>query len=114
MSTENYEDQRAILKALRHGMIYGMGTQVASSILLDFMESRMKGKFVTTGGLRYGKSLGHPSNYAKMKFRHVLANTQYEMTGLKLAKIHAQAKKQAYLMRTQQMLPLTFFGDKYL
>ena len=96
MSSENYKDQREIWKALRLGMHYGMGTPTQA------------------GWLRYSKSLGHPSNYAQLKFHHVLGNTQYDMTGLKLAKIYAQAKKQAYLMRTQQMLPLTFFGDKYL
>ena len=95
MSSENYKDQREIWKALRHGMHYGMGAQLLDAKRRD-MEARVY------------------CNYAKMKFRHVLVNTQYDMTGLKLAKIYAQAKKQAYLMRTQQMLPLTFFGDKYL
>ena len=97
MSTENYEDQREIWKALRHVMHYGMGTPTQA------------------GWLRYSKSLGHPSNYVQMKFRHVLSNNQYDMTGLMLAQLRANAKKQAYLMRTQQMLPLTFFnGGKYL
>ena len=113
MSTENYEDIREIWKSLRNGMHYGLGTQVSAS-LLNSLATTMRGKFVTTGGLRYSKSLGHPSNYAKMKFRHVLVNTQYDMTGLKLAKLNAQAKKQAYLMRTQQMLPLTFYVGQYL
>lgn len=113
MISENYDDQREIWKALRHGMHYGLGTQVSAS-LLNSLEASMRGKFVTTGGLRYSKSLGHPSNYVQMKFRHVLSNNQYDITGLMLANIHAQAKKQAYLMRTQQMLPLTFFGGKYL
>ena len=112
-NSENYEDQREIWKALQHGRHYGMGPQVSAS-LLNSLATTMRGKFVTTGGLRYGKSLSHPSNYAKMKFRHVLSNNQYDITGLMLAKIYAQAKKQAYLMRTQQMLPLTFFGGKYL
>ena len=114
MSSENYKDQHEIWKALRHGMHYGLGTQVSAS-LLNSLEASMRHKFVTTAGLRYSKSLGHPSNYAQLKFRHVLANTQYDMTGLMLAQLRANAKKQAYLMRTQQMLPLTFFnGGKYL
>ena len=99
MSSENYEDQQAMWKALRHGMHYGMGTQVSAS-LLNSLATIMRGKFVTTGGLRYSKSLGHPCNYSQLKFRHVLVNTQYDMTGLKLAKLNAHAKKQAYLMRT--------------
>lgn len=94
--SENYKDQRAIWKALRYGIQYGMGTQLLDAKRRD-MEAR----------LYY--------NYTEMKFRHVLSNNQYDITGLMLAKIHAQAKKQAYLMRTQQMLPLTFFnGGKYL
>ena len=113
MSSENYKDQHEIWKALRHGMHYGLGTQVSAS-LLNSLEAIMRGTFVTTGGLRYSKSLGHPCNYSQLKFRHVLSNNQYDMTGLMLAQLRANAKKQAYLMRTQQMLPLTFFGDKYL
>ena len=96
MSTENYEDIRKIWKALRHGMHYGMGAQLLDAKLRD-MEARVY------------------CNYVQMEFRHVLTNNQYDITGLMLAKIYAQAKKQAYLMRTQQMLPLTFFnGGKYL
>ena len=95
MSSENYKDQREIWKALRLGMHYGMGAQLLDAKLRD-MEARVY------------------CNYVQMEFRHVLVNTQYDMTGLKLAKIYAQAKKQAYLMRTQQMLPLTFFNGEYL
>ena len=95
MSSENYKDQREIWKALRHGMHYGMGAQLLDAKLRD-MEARVY------------------CNYAKMKLHHVLRNAQYDSSDLMLAKIRAQAKKQAYLMRTQQMLPLTFFGDKYL
>ena len=95
MSSENYEDQREIWKALRNGMHYGRGAQLLDAKLRD-MEARVY------------------CNYVQMEFRHVLSNNQYDITGLMLAKIYAQAKKQAYLMRTQQMLPLTFFGDKYL
>ena len=114
MSSENYEDQREIWKALRHVMHYGMGTQVSAS-LLNSLEASMRDKFVTTGGLRYSKSLGHPSRYCEVKYRHILSNNNPTITALWLAKIRAQAKKQAYLMRTQQMLPLTFFnGGKYL
>lgn len=95
MSSEDYKDQREIWKALRHGMHYGMGAQLLDAKRRD-MEARVY------------------CNYVKMKFRHVLSNAQYDSSGLMLAKIYEQAKKQAYLMRTQQMLPLTFFGDKYL
>ena len=95
MSSEDYKDQREIWKALRLGMYYGMGAQLLDAKLRD-MEARVY------------------CNYTIMKFRHVLSNNQYDITGLMLANIYAQAKKQAYLMRTQQMLPLTFFGDKYL
>ena len=95
MSSENYKDQREIWKALRLGIHYGMGAQLLDAKRRD-MEARVY------------------YNYVEMTFRHVLVNTQYEMTGLKLAKLRANAKKQSYLMRTQQMLPLTFFGDKYL
>lgn len=95
MSSENYKDQREIWKALRLGMHYGMGAQLLDAKRRD-MEARVY------------------YNYVEMTFRHVLVNTQYDMTGLKLAKIYAQAKKQAYLMRTQQMLPLTFYGGQYL
>ena len=113
MSSENYKDQHEIWKALRHGMHYGLGTQVSAS-LLNSLEAIMRGKFVTTGGLRYGESLGHPCNYSQLKLRHVMRNAQYDSSGLMLAKIYAQAKMQAYLMRTQQMLPLTFFNGEYL
>ena len=96
MSSENYEDIRKIWKALRHGMHYGMGAQLLDAKRRD-MEARVY------------------CNYAQLKFRHVLVNTQHDMTGLKLAQLRANAKKQAYLMRTQQMLPLTFFnGGEYL
>ena len=95
MSSENYKDQREIWKALRLGMHYGMGAQLLDAKRRD-MEARVY------------------CNYAMMEFRHVLVNTQYDMTGLKLAKIYAQAKKQAYLMRTRQMLPLTFYTGGYL
>ena len=95
MSSEDYKDQREIWKALRLGMHYGMGAQLLDAKRRD-MEARVY------------------CNYAKMKLRPVLRNAQYDSSGLMLAKIYAQAKKQAYLMRTQQMLPLTFFGDKYL
>jgi len=113
MSSENYKDQREIWKALRHGMHYVMGAPPSAS-MLNMLESGMRSKFIKTGGLRYGKSLGHPSNYAQLRFHHVLANTKYDMTGLMLAKISAEAKKQAYLMRTRQMLPLTFYTGGYL
>ena len=95
MSSENYEDQREIWKALRLGMYYGMGAQLLDAKRRD-MEARVY------------------CNYTNMKFRHVLSNNQYDITGLMLAQLRANAKKQAYLMRTQQMLPLTFFGDKYI
>lgn len=108
MSLSEYnEGERALWKALRHGMHYGMGAQVSSS-LLSKLESSVHGKFVTTGGVSFGKnSLSLQSNYAQLKFRHVLSNNQYDITGLKLAQLRANAKK--------QMLPLTFFnGGKYL
>ena len=96
MSSENYKDQREIWKALRNGMHYGMGAQLLDAKRMD-MEARVY------------------CNYVQMKFRHVLSNNQYDITGLMLAQLRANAKKQAYLMRTQQMLPLTFFnGGEYL
>ena len=95
MSSEDYKDQLEVWKALRLGMHYGMGAQLLDAKRRD-MEAR------------------EYCNYYLQEFRHVLSNNQYDMTGLKLAKLNAQVKKQAYLMRTQQMLPLTFFGGKYL
>ena len=113
MSQDNDEDQRKLWKELRHGMHYGMGAQVSAS-LLSKLESSMHRKFITTGGVSFGKnSLSLQSNYAQLKFHHVLANTQYEMTGLMLAKIKSQVKEQAHLMRQHQMLPLTFFNGGY-
>ena len=116
MSTENYEDERALLKALRHGEHYAVGAPPSAS-MLNMLESSMRSKFITTGGLRYGmKHMLHPSRYAQMKLMHTLSRRSRpdKLELMLVAKIRKAAKKQAYLMRTQQMLPLTFFGGKYL
>lgn len=116
MIVKDLQDQRELWKEVRHGTHYGLGTQVTST-MLSLMESSMRSKLITTGGCRYGMSgMAHPSKYAQMKFRHTLSNRNSpDLTHLWLAKIPAVAKRQAYLMRKQQMLPLTFFnGGKYL
>ena len=88
MSTENYEDIRELWKSLRNGVHYAMGSPPSAS-MLNRLESSMRSKFITTGGLLC-------------------------TTSLMLANISANAKKQAYLMRTQQMLPLSLFNGEYL
>ena len=53
------EGERALWKELRHGLHYAMGAPPSAS-MLNMLESSMRGKFIKTGGLRYGmKHMSH-------------------------------------------------------
>ena len=119
MSTENYEDQRELWKELRHDMHYGLGTQVHST-MFSMLESSMRSKFITTGGLRYGRNsmrgIMHSSRYSELKYQHIfnIGINNPAITNLWLAKVQADAKRFLISMRSNQRLPVTFFNGGFL